>query len=274
MEPRGTGCRGSNRAEDSSQDPWGPSPAQRAERARERLRARSAFGLSLLVHGLALVGVLRVAEAPAGRPEAPPMEVVWIDPAPTAAGESKPAPAPPPANPAAPPMRPNHAKPLAKTLSRPDPTPRLAMPAQVARARSFDAPIPAVPTHSAVSGEPSPEAPRESARGAVQEGAPARPAAPQEPPRFNADYLRNPPPAYPASSRRRGEEGRVLLRVQVMADGHPALVLVHASCGFERLDNAALEAVRHWQFVPARQGGDAVADWVIVPVHFSLKESG
>ena len=55
--------------------------------------------------------------------------------------------------------------------------------------------------------------------------------------------------------------GRVLLRVQVMADGHPAQVLIHASCGFERLDNAALDAVRHWQFVPARQGGDALASF-------------
>lgn len=90
-------------------------------------------------------------------------------------------------------------------------------------------------------------------------------------PRFNADYLDNPAPAYPSLSRRLGEEGRVLLRVQVNADGTPTQVLLQQSSGHARLDEVASATVRRWQFVPARQGGRPVEAWVTVPIKFSLK---
>ena len=92
------------------------------------------------------------------------------------------------------------------------------------------------------------------------------------PPRFDADYLRNPAPEYPAFSKRRGEEGRVLLRVKVGQDGVPRAILIHATSGFERLDNAALDTVRRWKFVPARVGDNAVEAWVIVPISFHLAD--
>jgi protein TonB len=98
----------------------------------------------------------------------------------------------------------------------------------------------------------------------------APPAQPATPPRFDADYLRNPPPEYPAFSRRRGEEGRVLLRVHVASDGSPSEVEIRTSSGVERLDRAALDAVRRWRFVPARQGDTPVDAWVLVPIRFSL----
>jgi len=91
------------------------------------------------------------------------------------------------------------------------------------------------------------------------------------PPRFDADYLHNPAPAYPALSRRLGEEGRVLLRVYVHADGSAGQVEVRESSGYERLDRAAREAVARWRFVPARQGERPVAAWVLVPISFSLR---
>lgn len=92
-----------------------------------------------------------------------------------------------------------------------------------------------------------------------------------EPPRFNADYLDNPSPAYPRLSRRSGEEGRVLLRVQVDNNGLPTQITLHQSSGFSRLDESAMETVRQWKFVPARKGGQTVEAWVIVPIQFSLK---
>jgi protein TonB len=95
--------------------------------------------------------------------------------------------------------------------------------------------------------------------------------APIEPPRFNANYLNNPAPAYPRLSRRMGEEGRVLLRVQVSTAGTPAQVELQQSSGFPRLDEVAAETVRLWKFAPARQGGRPVEAWVIVPILFSLK---
>ncbi len=91
-------------------------------------------------------------------------------------------------------------------------------------------------------------------------------------PRFDADYLDNPKPHYPALSRRLREEGRVVLRVQVAASGLPLDVALHGSSGFGRLDSAARETVRRWKFVPARHGQEAVAAAVLVPIVFSLKD--
>lgn len=105
-------------------------------------------------------------------------------------------------------------------------------------------------------------------------GKPAETAPPEEPieqPRFNADYLDNPAPGYPALSRKLREEGRVLLRVRVDAEGRPAQVMLYQSSGFGRLDERAAETVKRWRFIPARQGGKPVEAWVIVPIQFSLK---
>ena len=114
-----------------------------------------------------------------------------------------------------------------------------------------------------------------------EEKTPPPPAAPPAPviaeeavipPRFNADYLDNPAPGYPSMSRRLGEQGKVLLRVLVNGQGFPDKVVVNKSSGFARLDNAALQAVERWKFVPARQGTQAVIAWVIVPVSFILEK--
>ncbi|WP_374481161.1 energy transducer TonB [Zoogloea sp.] len=91
------------------------------------------------------------------------------------------------------------------------------------------------------------------------------------PPRFDAAYLSNPAPEYPRLSRRMGEEGRVLLKVQVGADGRPTDVSVFKSSGFTRLDESARDTVLHsWRFVPARQGDQTVAGTVKVPIDFTL----
>jgi periplasmic protein TonB len=90
-------------------------------------------------------------------------------------------------------------------------------------------------------------------------------------PFFNADYLSNPAPTYPPASRATGEQGKVLLSVQVSPTGEALEVRLRASSGFDRLDIAAMEAVRRWKFVPARQGAEAVTAWVVVPISFSLR---
>lgn len=95
---------------------------------------------------------------------------------------------------------------------------------------------------------------------------------PAVPPRFNADYLDNPNPPYPVLSQRLKEEGEVRLRVWVDAAGAPSRVALYRSSGFERLDRIALETVQRWRFTPARQGDQAIAAQVIVPVTFNLKD--
>ncbi len=91
-------------------------------------------------------------------------------------------------------------------------------------------------------------------------------------PRFDADYLDNPKPAYPAISRRLNEQGRVMLRVHVASDGSASEVQLHASSGSSRLDQSALDTVRRWKFVPAKLGKDPVTAWVLVPIAFTLKD--
>ena len=89
--------------------------------------------------------------------------------------------------------------------------------------------------------------------------------------RFDAAYLRNPAPAYPPLSRRLREEGKVLLKVRVSADGRASAVEVAQSAGSERLDRAAREAVARWRFVPARRGEQPVEATVLVPIIFKLQ---
>jgi protein TonB len=92
-----------------------------------------------------------------------------------------------------------------------------------------------------------------------------------EPPRFDLAYLNNPAPSYPVIAKRAREQGKVLLRVQVDAAGQVAGIEIHRSSGFERLDKAALAAVRQWRFVPARSGDRAISGVALVPITFQLE---
>lgn len=160
--------------------------------------------------------------------------------------------APPPAPPqevVKPKPRPVEAQPRPRRQPEPLPQPMLAAPAE--------SPAPAAEV---------PVAP-------IMREAPPAPPAPVtvSQPRFDADYLTNPAPAYPPLSRRMGEEGKVVLRVHVEPNGLPSQVEVKTSSGSPRLDQAAQDAVRRWRFVPAKRGDEAVAAWVLVPIAFNLK---
>ncbi len=100
----------------------------------------------------------------------------------------------------------------------------------------------------------------------------APPSLPDREPDYQAAYLNNPVPAYPMVARRMGWQGKVVLSVEVLASGLPGQVKLHQSSGHDVLDNAALQAVRGWRFVAARQGGQVVSKWFLVPIPFILKE--
>ncbi|MDP3537241.1 MAG: energy transducer TonB [Azonexus sp.] len=97
-------------------------------------------------------------------------------------------------------------------------------------------------------------------------------AEPVSPARFDADYLKNPAPTYPPLARRMGEEGKVLLRVLVNAQGTADSVEIKTSSGSERLDDSARRTVRNWKFIPAKRGDAAVQSWVLVPIIFKLEQ--
>jgi len=85
-------------------------------------------------------------------------------------------------------------------------------------------------------------------------------------------YRQTPPPIYPASARRKGYEGLVLISVEILENGAPGLLLVKKSSGHVILDQAALEAIRKWKFVPAEKNGLPVRSWGDVPIRFVLRD--
>ena len=102
---------------------------------------------------------------------------------------------------------------------------------------------------------------------------PPPPAAPAkvELPSSKADYLHNPPPDYPRMSKRLGEQGKVVLKVLIGADGLPQKVELVTTSGFERLDKSAMDAAMRWRYVPGKRGGVAEAMWYQVPIQFTLE---
>jgi len=127
---------------------------------------------------------------------------------------------------------------------------------------------------------PKPE-PKPAPKPVEQPPAPPQPAAPAAPPApptpapvtpasASAAYLKNPAPEYPQLAQRRGWEGTVLLRVQVLASGKPGEIQIQKTSGRQQLDDAALAAVKRWSFVPAKQGDVAQVGWVSVPIDFKI----
>jgi protein TonB len=83
--------------------------------------------------------------------------------------------------------------------------------------------------------------------------------------------LEGPAPVYPASAIKMNITGRVLLRIEVDATGHPVSGVIEQSSGSSILDAAALKVVlKKWRFVPAQHGGQPIAATALVPIVFSL----
>lgn len=83
-------------------------------------------------------------------------------------------------------------------------------------------------------------------------------------------YLKNPAPRYPEAARQAGQEGVVLLRVEISSAGKAEEIAVRRGSGFELLDAAAVNAVRKWKFRPAKAGSIPVPSSAEIPVRFQL----
>ena len=77
-------------------------------------------------------------------------------------------------------------------------------------------------------------------------------------------------PAYPAQSRRLGETGVVVLRVELSESGNVAVARVDRSSTHPRLDETALAAVRTWRCLPATRNGQPVRAVALQPFNFIL----
>lgn len=157
-------------------------------------------------------------------------------------------------------QKPPEAKPL--PVAKPQPvkqqrTPAPKIPTPLIETTSSTVPAPAAPVASPVE---------------VKAAPPLPPAEPVSQARFDADYLKNPAPSYPPLSRRMGEEGKVILRVLVNPQGAADSVDIKTSSGSQRLDDAAVNTVKHWKFIPAKRGDSPVQSWVLVPIIFKLEQ--
>jgi len=212
-------------------------------------RRSAALSAVAALHGAALLVAFGLAVRPELARPLQALSVRLLEIAPTPP-RSEPAPAKPPVVVPAPARKP---------LPAPPPVVVAAPSAAVAPSFAVAPPAAAHPADAPA----APPAPVSAARGEVR--GEARSEA-----RFDADYLRNPKPVYPPMSRRLGEEGKVLMRVRVSAQGLPLAVEVRQSSGYARLDEAARAAVERWRFVPAQQGSEAVEATVLVPLAFAL----
>jgi protein TonB len=80
------------------------------------------------------------------------------------------------------------------------------------------------------------------------------------------------PPPYPPLSRRLGEAGKVVLRVELDETGRVSSAQVISSSGFDRLDTAALAAVRSWRCNPALRDGHVIRSVALQPFNFTLED--
>ncbi len=90
----------------------------------------------------------------------------------------------------------------------------------------------------------------------------------EEPPRI----IRAFPPIYPVEAKAENIEGRILLELVVTKMGTPKDVLVIEAEPANIFEEAAIEAVRQYRFIPGRRNGEVVDVRVRVPINFTLGE--
>lgn len=81
---------------------------------------------------------------------------------------------------------------------------------------------------------------------------------------------RTPAPAYPAAAIAGKQSGKVVLLIDVNADGTVAKAEVETSDPPGMFDQATLDAAKQWTFIPVMENGKPVANRVRVPVDFDL----
>jgi len=203
-----------------------------------------AIAAILVVHAL-LIGALIQVRNHVVRAEEAKLTVVNLSPPP-----------PPPAA-EAPPPPPSQPQVVA-------PPPIVQTPVPPVQIATTPDPVPA-PSPVAVSAPPSPPAPVSAA--------PAATAAPStiQVGDLGTQMLSRRMPRYPMESRRKREQGTVILSVIVGLDGGVESIGIARSSGFSRLDDAARDAVKHWRWHPIIRDGSAVRVKGVVEVPFELR---
>jgi protein TonB len=124
-------------------------------------------------------------------------------------------------------------------------------------------PVRSDPAERAIAVAPPPASPPPAATPAPQVAASPKTIS-------GVEYLQPPRPDYPPSSRRLGEEGKVMLRVLVNDKGRAEKADIQKSSGFPQLDEAARQAVMRAIFKPYVEDGKPQAVFAIIPIRFQL----
>ncbi|MDI6732364.1 MAG: energy transducer TonB [Planctomycetota bacterium] len=80
----------------------------------------------------------------------------------------------------------------------------------------------------------------------------------------------NKPPSYPRLARLLGQEGLVVLLVEITDDGIVSDIKLIKSTGYKLLDESAIKSVKGWRFIPATKNGKTLASRTEIPIRFKL----
>jgi protein TonB len=165
-------------------------------------------------------------------------------------------------------LQPEPPRPATPVVTPPAPKPKVEpkpIPKPAPKPSAMPKPAPAEPA------APSAPAPAASA-------APAAPAANVQPApvkagvKVDASYIAAETAKwYPRLSKTYDEQGTVLLRVYVSADGRAEKVELRKRSEYPLLDEAAMGLARSLKYIPAQLDGKPVADWIDLPVVFKLR---
>lgn len=209
-----------------------------------------AAGITVALEGLLLIMLMSMGVVPSFRPEQRDAMLVVL-PAREAASAA-PAPSPPEAD-----LEPVVTPQPSTAMVVPQPRLELNATEPVAAATAPPAAPQAAP-------RAAPVAPVAAAEG---------PPGPVSVANINTNLLSGPPPAYPRVSRRKREQGTVVLRIVVSEDGRVSTASVSRSSGFPELDEAALTAVRKWRWSPTIRDGKPTAITGVVQIPFVLRDA-
>ena len=229
------------------------------------LRSGASISATVLLHViLAFLFMLGLKEHTITPPEAPPVlvELMQSQPTPKTIEQpvAKPIPVPPRPQPVAAPAPSPQPQPSPSKVNTPT---EVAQAAPIAPVSAPNAPTPPAPTRVEAPPTPAPPSP-----------APVVTAPSKTDVSIPASYsASNQKPIYPNMSKRLGEQGTVVLRVLVKADGSAGEVEVKSTSNYPRLDQAAIDALKTWRFNPAKIDGKATDEWYQVPIPFKLQSS-
>jgi protein TonB len=215
-------------------------------------RTVKATAAVVAIHIVLVAVVMTVRNEPPARPlESRTMTAELLSPAPVAAPTALQSIALPPPKPTPPVV---HAKP--KVQARPTP---------VSRPTPMPLPMAATPSPTAPA---APAAPSAAAAPAV--GRPTMEiSAPRNVSHLDCNIAR---PDYPALSRRRGETGTAYVRFVVGLTGNLENVELKKGSGYDRLDDAALAAVRASSCKPYLENGVPIRAAYTQPYQFGLSD--